>query len=125
MPRATRRIPTHPFTVQQEWAFTPVTLVWLVGDAPTPAALPGASSSPQIALLARAVDIYTTVVGIQHPDTAELMAQLALLYQERGLSRCASPWIRKVSLIFGTLARAVRALLGVVGDGGLQVAATA
>lgn len=56
------------------------------------------AASPQVALMARAVDIYTTVLGIEHPDTAELMAQLALLYQERGYPMLAVPWIRKVAL---------------------------
>lgn len=57
----------------------------------------------QAQLLGRAVEIYETVLGVQHPECAELSQQLALCYQEVGLTVKAAPCIRKSFVVFAAV----------------------
>jgi hypothetical protein len=60
------------------------------------------SESPMFAYLYKAVEIMEMVVGVDHPETAEVYLKLALAYQESGIIEQASHWIRKSFCIFST-----------------------
>jgi hypothetical protein len=44
-----------------------------------------ASQNPSFALLFKAAEIMEMVVGVDHPETAEIYLKLALAYQECGV----------------------------------------
>ncbi len=48
----------------------------------------------------QATEIYETVLGFDHPETADTYAKMALAYQEQGNSTAASPWIRRAFCVF-------------------------
>lgn len=48
----------------------------------------------------RAVDVFETVLGFDHPETADIYSQMALAYLEQGNSAAASPWIRRAFTVF-------------------------
>eukprot|EP00744_Colponema_vietnamica_P001049 GILI01001788.1.p1 GENE.GILI01001788.1~~GILI01001788.1.p1 ORF type:complete len:1045 (+),score=336.05 GILI01001788.1:182-3316(+) len=56
--------------------------------------------TPTFEFLLRAADIIETVVGADHPETADIYTKIALATQELGCMEDASPWIRKAFCIF-------------------------
>ena len=51
--------------------------------------------------LATAIDIYETLLGFDHPETADVYTKMALAYQEQlGNFAAASPWIRRAFCVF-------------------------
>ena len=50
--------------------------------------------------MATAVDIYETLLGFDHPETADAYTKMALAYQENGSFPAASPWIRRAFSVF-------------------------
>jgi len=48
----------------------------------------------------QAVDTYETVLGFDHPETADAYTKMALAYQEQGNFAGASPWIRRAFSVF-------------------------
>ncbi len=50
--------------------------------------------------LMKAIDIYETCLGFDHPETAEAYSKMALAYQENGNFSAASPWIRRAFCTF-------------------------
>jgi Tfp pilus assembly protein PilF len=47
-----------------------------------------------------AVEIYETILGFDHPETADAYTKMALAYQEQGSFSAASPWIRRAFTVF-------------------------
>ena len=50
--------------------------------------------------LMSAIDIYQTLLGFDHPETADANVKMALAYQEQGNFHAASPWIRRAFCVF-------------------------
>jgi len=50
--------------------------------------------------LANAIDIYETLLGFDHPETADTYTKMAFAYQENGSFAAASPWIRRAFCVF-------------------------
>lgn len=50
--------------------------------------------------LNNAIDIYDTVLGLDHPETADAYTKMALAYQEQGNFKAAAPWIRRAFGVF-------------------------
>lgn len=47
-----------------------------------------------------AIDVYETILGFDHPETADVYSKMALAYLEAGNSAAASPWIRRAFTVF-------------------------
>ncbi len=47
-----------------------------------------------------AIDIYETLLGLDHPETGDTYTKMALAHSEQGKFQDSSPWIRRAFCIF-------------------------